>query len=71
MAGLSISLLGPLTVQLDDQPLQAFRTKSVAALLIVLASERGERNALRREWLTELLWPEQPAGLPEHTDVRK
>ncbi len=62
MAALSISLLGRFAVQLDDRPLKAFRTKSVAALLIVLASETGETNSLRREWLTELLWPEQPAG---------
>jgi predicted ATPase/DNA-binding SARP family transcriptional activator len=62
MAGLSISLLGRFAVQLGDHPLLTFRTKSVSALLIILASETRETNLLRREWLTELLWPDQPAG---------
>jgi predicted ATPase/DNA-binding SARP family transcriptional activator len=57
MHELEISLLGPFSVRMGARPLEAFRSKNAAALLIVLAVEA---RALRREWLIELLWPEMP-----------
>lgn len=59
MPGLAISLLGPFSVRIGELPLEAFRSKTAAALLIVLAVEG---RPLRRDWLVELLWPEMPAG---------
>jgi predicted ATPase/DNA-binding SARP family transcriptional activator len=59
MPELEISLLGPFSVRIGEQPLEAFRSQTAAALLIVLAVEA---RALRREWLVELLWPEMPSG---------
>ena len=56
---LFLSLLGPLTVALDNNPISSFRTKSVQALLIYLACEAD--RPIQRESLLGLLWP----GLPQ------
>ncbi|UCG24372.1 MAG: tetratricopeptide repeat protein [Chloroflexota bacterium] len=59
MPDLSISLLGQFAIRAGDRPLKKLRSRSVAALLIVLTSEA---QPLRREWLIELLWPGSPVG---------
>ena len=59
MPHLKLSLLGPFSASLDDQPLAAFRTKAVQALLIYLACQLEQSH--RREHLMTLLWP----GLPQ------
>jgi predicted ATPase/DNA-binding SARP family transcriptional activator len=58
MAGLLLSLLGPFQVTRDGQPLTAFATDAVRALLAYLATEAGPPH--RREALAGLLWPEEP-----------
>jgi DNA-binding SARP family transcriptional activator/predicted ATPase len=64
MAALKLSLLGPFTVELDDQPLINFRTTKVQALLIYLAVEK--ERAHRREHLFTLLWPGMPEKSARH-----
>lgn len=59
MDHLSISLLGPFRAVLNGQPLTAFRTRKVQALLVYLAAE--SHSAHRRDRLMTLLWP----GMPE------
>nr|MDQ2997599.1 transcriptional regulator [Chloroflexota bacterium] len=58
MTRLSIGLLGPLQISLDGQPVIAFKTQKVQALLAFLAVESAHPH--RRDALTGLLWPEQP-----------
>ncbi len=58
MARLTISLLGPLEVVLNDQPVTHLVTGKVRALLAYLAVEAG--RAHRRQTLAALLWPEWP-----------
>jgi DNA-binding SARP family transcriptional activator len=61
MSNLYIAILGPVTVTLNDQRLEKFRTSRVQALLFYLVTERALGAAAhRREALMELLWP----GLP-------
>ncbi len=55
---LQLSLLGPFSASLDNQPLENFRTNKVQALLIYLAVERARPH--RREALMALLWPDLP-----------
>ena len=57
MSGLTLSLLGPLTVTVDDQPFDAIRNRPALALFLYLACQ-PERH--RRESLVALLWPEWP-----------
>lgn len=57
MSRLSISLLGPLQVTLDDELIVDFATDKVRALLAYLVVESGRPH--RREKLAGLLWPEQ------------
>ncbi len=57
MARLSLALLGPLQVRLDDQPLSSLAYAKVRALLAYLAVEARPHG---RDALAELLWPEQP-----------
>jgi DNA-binding SARP family transcriptional activator/predicted ATPase len=64
MAALKLSLLGPFTAELDDQPLINFRTTKVQALLIYLAVEND--RAHRREHLFTLLWPGMPEKSARH-----
>ena len=60
MARLSVSLLGPFQVLLDDKPVTGFESAKVRALLAFLAADAGRPRT--REALAELLWPEHPAG---------
>ncbi len=61
MTRLSIELLGPFQVRLDEQNLMsAFRTDKERALLAYLSYE--SHRAHRREVLAELFWPERPEG---------
>src|SRR5262245_41678930 len=59
MARLALSLLGPLHLTLDDQPLSGLAYDKVRALLAYLALEACPH---RREALAELLWPDQGAA---------
>jgi len=58
MAHLSISLLGPIQVTLDGQPITGFKSNKVRALLAYLAMEAHKPH--RRETLAGLLWPDWP-----------
>jgi DNA-binding SARP family transcriptional activator/predicted ATPase len=62
MSNLYVALLGPVTVTLDDQQLEKFRTSRVQALLFYLVTELAFGAAAhRREGLIELRWPGLPA----------
>ena len=54
MAQLKISLLGPIQVTLDGQPITGFKSNKVRALLAYLAVEADKPH--RRESLAGLLW---------------
>src|SRR5262245_1399776 len=56
MTSLSIALLGPPQISLDGQPVTAFKTQKVQALLAFLVVEAAHPH--RRDELTGLLWPE-------------
>ena len=58
MTQLTISLLGPFQVILDDSPITDFATDKARALLVYLAVEVDRPH--RREALAGLLWPDQP-----------
>jgi len=58
MARLSIRLLGPLQVTLDGEPVTAFESDKVRALLAYLSVEH--QGPQRREKLAGLLWPDWP-----------
>jgi len=58
MARLSLSLLGPFQAALDGEPVVAFGSNKVRALLAYLAVEADRPHS--REKLTGLLWPERP-----------
>ena len=58
MPRLSIRLLGPFEVTLDDRPVARFESDKVRALLAYLAVEADRPH--RRETLAGLLWPEMP-----------
>jgi len=58
MARLSLSLLGPFRVTLDGEPVTAFESTKVRALLAYLAVEADRVH--RREALAGLLWPDWP-----------
>ncbi|MCP4540940.1 MAG: tetratricopeptide repeat protein [Chloroflexi bacterium] len=58
MAQLSLSLLGPFQVLLDNEPVTDFSTDKVRALLVYLAVESDRPH--RRDTLAGLLWPDQP-----------
>ncbi|MDQ4078436.1 MAG: tetratricopeptide repeat protein [Chloroflexota bacterium] len=58
MAHLSLSLLGPPHLTLNEQPITHFRYDKVQALLIYLAVEAD--RAHRRDALAGLLWPDLP-----------
>lgn len=65
MAGLSLSLLGPLRVTLHGAPVTSFAYNKVLALLVFLAAE-GDRPH-RREALAGLLWPDQEGRAARHS----
>ncbi len=56
MARLTLSLLGPLQVRLDDQPLSGLAYAKIRALLAYLAVEARPHG---RDALAEFLWPGQ------------
>jgi DNA-binding SARP family transcriptional activator len=58
MGHLSICLLGPLRVTIDEEPATGFESDKVRALLAYLAVEVGQPH--RRETLAGLLWPDWP-----------
>jgi len=58
MGQLSIHALGPLRVTLDGDPVTAFESTKVQALLVYLALESDVPHT--REALAGLLWPDQP-----------
>ncbi len=58
MSDFSISLFGAFTATLDGEPLSAFRTRTVQALLIYLICEAERPSS--REQLMDLLWPGMP-----------
>jgi DNA-binding SARP family transcriptional activator/predicted ATPase len=58
MAQLSLCFLGPFTVTLDNEPIAAFETDKVRALLAYLAVESDRPH--RRQELAGLLWPDWP-----------
>ena len=58
MDQLSLTLLGGFAVTLDGEPVKAFDSNKVRALLGYLAVEAG--RAHRRESLAALLWPGYP-----------
>jgi multiple sugar transport system substrate-binding protein len=58
MARLSICLLGPFRVTIDEKPVAGFESDKVRALLAYLAVE--SRRPHRRETLAGLLWPDWP-----------
>ena len=60
MTRLSICLLGPMRVAVDDQPVTCFETEKVRALLAYLAVEADRPH--HRDFLAEMLWPERPKG---------
>lgn len=58
MPQLSLSLLGPFQVTLDEQPVTGFKSNKVRALLAYLAVEADKPHP--REALAGLLWPDWP-----------
>ena len=58
MARLSVSLLGSFEVTFDDEPVTAFESNKVRALLAYLIVEADRPHS--REQLAGLLWPERP-----------
>ncbi len=58
MPHLSLALLGPLRVSLDDHPATGFESNKVKALLTYLVVEADRPHA--RESLAGLLWPDYP-----------
>ena len=65
MTRLSISLLGPLQIALDGEPITDFATDKAQALLIYLAVESDRPH--RRDELAGLLWPDQPQRNARHS----
>jgi DNA-binding SARP family transcriptional activator len=59
MSQLTLSLLGPLQIRLDDRPLTGLAYHKVRALLAYLAVEARPHG---RDALSELLWPGQPSA---------
>jgi DNA-binding SARP family transcriptional activator len=58
MSRLSIHLLGPFYVTLDEEPVTEFESNKVRALLAYLAVEADRPHS--RDELIGLLWPDQP-----------
>ncbi|HZD09915.1 MAG TPA: BTAD domain-containing putative transcriptional regulator, partial [Candidatus Binatia bacterium] len=64
MAHLSLGVLGPLQVSIDDAPVTRLESEKVRALLAYLAVEAD--RAHRRESLVGLLWPDCPEATARH-----
>jgi len=65
MPRLTLSLLGPFHVTLDNHTVSSFAYDKVRALLAYLVVEADRPH--RREALAELLWPDQPATTARHS----
>ncbi len=68
MARLSLSLLGPVQISLDGQPLTKFRTNNARVLLVYLAMHAGD--FYNRPFLAAMLWPEA-APAAANTSLRQ
>jgi predicted ATPase/DNA-binding SARP family transcriptional activator len=64
LAHLSLGVLGPLQVLIDDTPIVTFESDKACALLVYLAVEADRPH--RRESLVGLLWPECPEQVARH-----
>jgi predicted ATPase/DNA-binding SARP family transcriptional activator/Tfp pilus assembly protein PilF len=64
MTRLSLSLVGPFRITLDNAPVTDFATDKVRALLAYLAVEANHPH--RRDVLAGLLWPDQPQRRARH-----
>ena len=58
MPHLTLSLLGPMQVDLDGQPISGFTYNKARALLAYLAVESDQPHP--RDAIVGLLWPEMP-----------
>jgi DNA-binding SARP family transcriptional activator len=65
MPRLSLSLLGPFQIVLDDKPVRSGLWTKTQALLAYLAAEAGIYH--RRESLAGLIWPDQPEEAARHS----
>jgi predicted ATPase len=68
MSHLSLSLLGPLQILLDGQPLTGIESNKARALLVYLVVEADRPHS--REALIGLLWPDQPDAVAR-TNLRQ
>ena len=68
MSHLSLSLLGPLQITLDGQPVVGIESSKARALLVYLAVEVDQPHS--RDALIGLLWPDQPEPTA-HTNLRQ
>lgn len=64
MAHLTLGVLGPLQVLLDDGPVAKLESDKARALLVYLAVEADHPH--RRESLVGLLWPDCPEPIARH-----
>lgn len=58
--GIEVELLGDIRFRIGERVCDAFPYDKVRALFALVATGRGQ--ALRREWLASLLWPQLPAA---------
>lgn len=68
MARLTLALLGSFACALDEEPIAAFESSRVRALLAYLAVEADRPH--RRDALAGLLWPDSPARAA-HNNLRQ
>jgi DNA-binding SARP family transcriptional activator/predicted ATPase len=68
MPQLVLSLLGPLLIQLDQQPVPSFTYNKARALLVYLAIEADRPHS--RDQLVGLLWPDLP-DVAARTNLRQ
>jgi len=64
MARLTLAVLGPLQILLDDVPIRTFESDKARALLVYLAAEAD--RAHRRDALAGLLWPDRTDQSAHH-----
>jgi predicted ATPase/DNA-binding SARP family transcriptional activator len=61
---LEVRMFGAFQVLCDGAPVAGFESDQVRALLAYLAVESEQPH--RREWLAELLWPDEPESVAAH-----